>query len=396
MHPREKFDVFYLTHRVPYPPDKGDRIRTYHILRFLAARARVYLACLSDEPAPSHVHAELKRYCERVAVVPLGQTRWLGGFRSLARGFTATEGVFDAPRMHRVIEDWRRTTRFHAALASSSGLAPYLRNPALQGVPIVVDLIDVDSQKWLDFADSCGGPRSWLYRTEGRRLRRLEAVLPGEFHAITLVSQAEAELYRRFAVHGRVEAIPNGVDLEYFQPALPTDKASCVFVGALDYRPNVEGIDWFCRAVWPVLSRSHPGLKLQVVGRKPVHSVRRLGSLPGVEIIGSVPDIRPYVHGATMAIVPLRLARGLQNKVLEALAMGTPTIASPPALAALAVTPGVHLLSATSATEWQGAVLRLLENEALRKQLGAAGRRYVEEHHDWERCLEPFAGLLGL
>lgn len=393
---RDLRDILYLTHRVPYPPDKGDRIRTYHILRFLAGRARVHLACLADEPVPATAHAELERYCPRVAVVPLGVARWWHGAVSFALGSTLTEGVFHAAAFGRLIKDWCRATPFSAALASSSSLVPYLRNPALRGVPAVVDLMDVDSQKWLDFAGATRGPRSWLYRTEGRRLRKLEAILPGEFHAVTLVSAAEAELCRQFCASGRVEAIPNGVDLDYFQPSQAATEPACVFVGALDYRPNVDGIDWFCRRVWPGVLQGRPATKLYVVGRRPVKTVRELSRLTGVEVVGTVPDVRPYLHRARVAIVPLRLARGVQNKVLESLALGKPTVAAPPALAALGVEPGIHLLTASSAADWEAAVLRLLDDEPFGRQLGAAGRRYTEDHHAWDRCLEPLAALLGL
>src|SRR5262249_36193708 len=148
--------------------------------------------------------------------------------------------------------------------------------------------------------------------------------------------------------------------------------------------------------VWPSLRRSRPGITLQIIGRRPGKIVRRLATMPGVEVIGTVPDVRPYVHRAAIAIAPLRLARGLQNKVLEALAMGKATIASAPALAALRVEPGRHLLTASTAGEWQAAVLRLLDDDGLKQQLGAAGRHYVEEHHSWERCLQPLVGLLGI
>jgi sugar transferase (PEP-CTERM/EpsH1 system associated) len=391
-------DILYVAHRVPYPPDKGDRIRTFHLLRSLAQHAAVHLACLADEPVAAGVTEALHRYCARVAVVRLpGWSRWLRALGSLARGRTITEGAFHSRALHALLGDWAAATPFRAALVSSSGMVPYLQTQELRGVPAVIDLIDVDSQKWFDYHRASRWPRSWLYHTEGRRLRRQEQALPGWARAVTLVSEAEAELYRGFCAPGAVHAITNGVDTAYFQPpARPVPEDGCVFVGALDYRPNVDAASWFCREVWPEVHHRRPGAQLRLVGRRPAPAVRRLAELPGVEVVGTVPDVRPHLAGAAVAVVPLRIARGLQNKVLEALAMGKAVVASPPALVALRTQPGIHLLAASSPAEWTEAVLRLLDDEALRRRVGTAGRRYVEQHHDWEHCLEPFRHLLGL
>lgn len=389
--------ILYLVHRVPYPPDKGDRIRAFHLLRWLSGRATVHLACLADEPVDAAAVAALGRWCTRVAVVRLGPwSRRARAVGSLARGRTVTEGAFIAPALRATLRHWARQTRFHAALASASSLVPYLRQDELRGVPAVIDLVDVDSQKWLDYAAAGRGPRAWLHRLEGGRLRRLERALPGWARAVTLVSAAEADLYRDRVGPGPVHAVTNGVDLDAFRPDPDADERGCVFVGVLDYRPNVEGVGWFCREVWPEVRRRSPDAVLRLVGRSPALAVRRLAGRPGVELVGPVPDVRPYLAGAAVAVVPLRIARGVQNKVLEALAMGKALVASPQALAGLGLEAGVHVLAASSPAEWAGAVVRLLEDPALRQRLGLAGRRHVEAHHRWETCLEPFGTLLGL
>lgn len=393
---RPRPNLLYVVHRVPYPLDKGDRIRAFHLLRYLARHADVHLACLADEPVPAETLAVLRRYCIRVTVVPLGPTRWMRAMVSLLRGRTVSEGVFQAPALAAAIRDWTLTTTFDASIASSSAVSPYLRLAELQNVPAIVDLVDVDSQKWLDYASAGAGWRSWLYRTEGRRLRALEQPMPAWAHAVTLVSEAEASIYRRFCSSGHVRAILNGVDLDYFQPRLVAEEPACVFVGALDYRPNVDAVRWFAETVWPSIHSRIPGSKLWLVGRRPAASVRELAGRPGIEVVGPVPDVRPWMARAAAVIAPLRIARGLQNKVLEALAMGKAVIASPPALAALRLRPGKHCLRAASAAAWIKSVTRLLRNDRLRGRLGSAGRRYVEEHHHWDRCLEPLGELLGL
>jgi polysaccharide biosynthesis protein PslH len=391
-------NVLYLVHRVPYPPDKGDRIRTYHLLRYLARRSAVHLACLADEPVPQETLTVLRGVCARLAVVPLGKrTRLLRAAGSFLRGRTISEGVFHSPALVQVLGDWARETPFHVALASASSLIPYLRSNELRQVPAVVDLIDVDSQKWFDYAAAGGGLRALLYRTEGRRLRALEQTLPLWARAATVVSEPEADLFQQFCPWAGIHAVANGVDLDYFRPPTPVPAENgCVFVGALDYPPNVDAACWFGKEVLPLIHRRHPGACLRLVGRQPLPEVRRLANVPGIEVVGQVPDVRPYVAGAAVAVVPLRIARGLQNKVLEAMAMGKPVVASPQALTALRDKPDLPALTAAEPREWVEQVTHLLDNTSLRRELGTAGRRYVEASHDWERCLEPFEALLGL
>jgi sugar transferase (PEP-CTERM/EpsH1 system associated) len=387
----------YVVHRVPYPPDKGDRIRSFHLLKQLAGYGRVHLACLADEPVAEEVQAALGRYCERVAILPLDAWwRWGRALVGWLGGRTVTEGAFSSPPLRRLLCRWIGETRYEACLASASSMIPYLRMPQLHDVPRVVDIMDVDSQKWLDYAANGSGPLAWLYRLEGRRLRQLECQLPAWARAVTVVSEAEAGLYRQFCPDGPIYAVPNGVDLEYFQPESPVAEQGLVFVGALDYRPNVEGIRWFCREVWPHLRKDRPRITLSLVGRKPNPAVRQLAQQDGIELVGQVPDVRPYLARAAVVVVPLLLARGVQNKVLEALALAKATIATPQALAGLKVQPETHVLSASTPREWVAAIRRLLADADLRRRLGSAGRRFVEEHHRWDHCLDGFRSILGL
>lgn len=386
-----------MAHRVPYPPDKGDRIRVFHLLKFLAARAKVSLACLADEPVHAKTLDALKLYCSDVAVIPHGgAVRWLRALASVARGRTVSEGVFQSPLLRKTLATWARNVDFHAIVVSASSLAPYVTLPELRHVPAVVDMVDVDSQKWFDYAASERAPRSWLFGMEGGRLRRLERDLPRHVRAVTLVSPAEAKLYQTFCAPGTVRYAVNGVDLEYFQPQVGATESGCAFVGALDYRPNVLGAAWFCDEVWPHVHAKHPTAKMALVGRRPAPAVEQLARLAGVELVGQVPDVRPYVANAAVCVVPLTIARGVQNKVLEAMAMGKAVVASPAALAGIDATPGVHLLCCRTASEWSDTVTQLMDDADSRIRLGKAARRFVEERHHWGRCLEPFGEILEL
>jgi len=262
-----------------------------------------------------------------------------------------------------------------------------------------VDLVAVDSQKWFDYAEEASGVQRRLFQLEGKRLRRLEQSLPPRPKALTLVSRCEVELYRSFCPTDSVHAISNGVDLDYFRPCEDSNAASscdCVFVGALNYRANVDGIHWFCDEIWPEVRRRQPAATFTVVGSHPSTLVRQLAKRPGVRLSCDVADVRPYLAAAAMVVVPLRIARGIQNKVLEALAMGKAVIATPEALEGIAVEPEVHACQALGPAEWIESMAYLLTDAAARERLGRAGRAFVETHHCWDLQLQPLAALLGL
>lgn len=383
--------ALYLTHRVPYPPDKGDRIRNWHVLRALAKRFRVSLACLADEPVSEASLAAMKGQCERIAIVPVSRFgRLARAGRSLLSGRSLSEGAFSSGELAGTIEAWHAETPFVAAAASATSLVPYLRRRAFESVPSFVDVVDVDSQKWLDFAEAARFPKSRLYRLEGSRVRRLERELPGWAKASVLVSRAEGDIFESIAGRGTATVATNGVDLDYFQPLPPATEPIAAFVGALDYLPNVDAVEWFAREVWPAIRARRPDAEFRIIGRKPAPRVRQLASIPGVNLVGGVPDVRPHLASAAVVVVPMRLSRGLQNKVLEALAMAKATVVAPPALAALKAEHGRHLLRATTPAEWTDAVVGLFDDPARRERLGRDGRAFVEENHCWDRCLEPF------
>lgn len=393
----ERPNVLFLVHRVPYPPNRGDRIRSFHMLKHLASRANVYLATLADEPVNAETVGELNRHCQRVAIEPLGRERWLGALSSLVAGKSATEGLFRSAALRRRVETWASEVQFDAVVVFCSSMAQYLTIPALSDAATLVDLVDVDSQKFFDYANSKATWKARLYQLEGRRLRRLEKTIARSVDAVTLVSEAEAKLFRKSCPNDRTFSVPNGVDLHYFRPhQVPAVQNRCVFVGALDYLPNIDAMQWFCREVFPTLREKLPNATLAIVGRNPTSAVRQLGELPGVEVVASVPDVRPYMAQASVAIAPLRIARGIQNKVLEAMAMALPVVVSPAALEGLAVEPGRHLLCAESADQWVSDITRLCRDRYMASELGQAGRSFVESTHSWSACLSKLDELLHL
>ncbi len=393
-------NILLLTHRIPFPPNRGDRIRAYHLLKHLCRVGNVWLGSLADEPFNRESETHLRELCEDIAVAELGKyRRWVSGAWSLATGGSATEGLFRSGHLRRKLQSWAQQTKFDAIVIFCSSMAQFLDDVESRDSVSVVDLVDVDSQKWFDYSAAASGAKSWLYRLEGRRVRALEESLARRVDYLTVVSEPEAELFRSFCAAGTITAVNNGVDTEYFHPdSVPetAEPAHCVFVGVLDYRANVDGLCWFCENVWQQVKKSVPHATFSIVGRRPTQTVERLGRFAGVNVVGEVADVRSYLARASASIAPLRIARGVQNKVLEAMAAGVPVIATNAALTGLELQPGRDALVADDATQWHENLTRLLTDEALQAELSAAGRAYVVNHHCWERKLSKFDELLGL
>ncbi|MCE9552263.1 MAG: TIGR03087 family PEP-CTERM/XrtA system glycosyltransferase [Planctomycetes bacterium] len=392
--------ILYLVHRVPYPPNRGDRIRSFHLLKFLSTLGKVDLATLADEPLSDGDRQTLAESCNRVAIFPLaGITRWLRAAAALASGNSATEGLFRSTPLHKTVKQWSREVQYDAVVVFCSSMAPYAMLPELKSARLLVDLVDVDSQKWLDYASTATFPRNRLYALEARRVRQLECQIVERADSVILTSPQEVETLQKFKPNDKTRSVTNGVDLDYFAPDVvtaATPGALCVFVGVLDYRANIDGLQWFCSEVWPEVRRRIPDATLQIIGRRPTPQVLRLAQIDGVQVIGEVSDVRPYALGAEISIAPLRVARGIQNKVLEAMAMGRPVVATPQALEGLNLVPGEHAIAAGSVEDWVTALERLHRDATERRRLGDAARALVIQRHAWESCLAPIDALLGL
>ncbi len=395
--------ILYLVHRTPYPPNRGHRIRSFHWLDYLSQRAEVDLAFLADEPLEEDHLTELRFRCQRVAWVRtsrLGQR--MRGILSLLRGRSATEAAFYSPRLERTVRRWLAETTYDAVIAYCSSMAIYLRRLGLSPNRCIVDLVDVDSQKWLDYAETVAFPQAFLYHLEGNRLRRFERELDHLAKFLIFVTEQESQIFREFHPTEKIRVVENGVDLAYFDPAhsgeptpAPQTPVRLVFVGAMDYYPNVDGVTWFLREIWPRV-RNAGDVVFDIVGAGAGKSFWRLvEATPGARLVGNVPDVRPYLRGS-VSVVPLRIARGLQNKVLEAMAMGCPVVASPAALEGLDVAVGEDVLSAQDVDNWVEQLTQLIHSPEMRSRLGAAARAKIEKRYQWPDRLRVLDDLLGL
>ena len=383
--------LLFIAHRVPYPPDKGERVRAFHEITALAGRFRITVAALAHSDGDVAAASELGRWCEKVLTGRAGgRLGFVRGALSVAAGRSATEGFFRNKRFLQTLVEEGGREPFDLVFGYSSSTLPYVL--AVPAKARVMDLVDVDSAKWDSYAQAARGPKRWLYTREARGVRALERRAVECCDAVLLVSEAEK---RALGIsREKVMSVGNGVDTEYFRPLeRPPGPPSLVFTGTMDYRPNVDGVCWFVREVWPELRRRVPELTFTIVGRDPAPEVRRLAEQPGVTVTGAVPDVRPYLAAATVAVVPLRIARGIQNKILEAMAMDRAVVGSSPAIEGLDVDVGKDLLQADSPDDWVRSVRTLLDGGDLRRALQRSARACVEGKYSWSTRMAPLVLL---
>ncbi len=384
--------LLFIAHRVPYPPDKGDRVRAFHEIVALSKHFRVTLAALKHAKADADAVGPLLEWCEKVVIARGGGgTGLFKGALRLLGGGSVTEGYFRSRPLRRAILAEAEREPFALVIAYCSGVLPLaLEVPAPRRI---VDLVDVDSAKWASYAEASSWPKNWLYRREARGVRALELQALERCDAALLVSDDEVRALG--AQSDKLLAVGNGVDSRYFSPRMraTSGSPSLVFTGTMDYRPNVDGVCGFVKDVWPGLRRTTPDLTFSIVGRNPTPAVRRLERAGGITVTGAVPDVRPYLAQAVMMVAPLTIARGIQNKVLEAMAMGRAVVASGPALEGLDVTVGVDALRADAPEEWHRRIVEVLSDERLRGRLERSARECVERKYDWDRRMEPLVSL---
>jgi sugar transferase (PEP-CTERM/EpsH1 system associated) len=393
----------FLCHRLPYPPNKGDKIRSYALLRHLARRGPVHLACFVYEPEDLQYLDKVRElaggrcYFERLGA---GAKAWRS-LAGLAAGKPLTTACFGSARLQAWVDQTLRSQPIDDVVVFGSAMAPYLLKAPLPPERVLFDMVDIDSDKWRQYAARSQGGVKWLYGREAEKLQALECQAAEAFGHTLLVSDFEADAFRTIAPASaaKVSGLTNGVDLEQFSPGsfenpFGKDELPIVMTGRMDYRPNHEGALWFAREVFPQVLKFLPNAKVHFVGAGPPAALREAAG-PGVVVTGSVPDVRPYIQFAQAIIAPLHIARGVQNKVLEAMAMAKPVVATHDATRSLAVQAGHHLWVENEPRRFANAVVEALKGPD-REKLARNARNYVEVHHSWTRLMQDFERHLEL
>lgn len=396
----DRTPLLYLVHRIPFPPNKGDKVRSHNILRRLAQRHRVFLGTFVDHPDDRQYVGCVREWCEEVHVVEL-DPRWarLASLRGLLTGEALSLPYYRNRGLAQWVESVTVREQIQSAVAFSGPMAQYLKPCELR--TRVVDFCDLDSAKWGQYAADRMWPMSWLYRREAEKLLAFERSAALGSDASLFVTEAEAALFKAAApeVGSRVGVMRNGVDAEFFSPEghpNPYEEGGRVllFTGAMDYWPNIDAVTWFAAELLPRIRERYPDVCFWIVGMNPAPAVQALAA-KDVRVTGTVADVRPYLAHADVVVVPLRIARGIQNKVLEAMAMAKPVVVSEASAAGLDAVSGVDCEVAHGADGLISGIFRLFENDVLRRKMGVAARRKILDCHSWGAHLDVLDTLIA-
>jgi sugar transferase (PEP-CTERM/EpsH1 system associated) len=386
-------DILFLAHRVPYPPDRGDKIRGFNVLKFLAARKRVHLVAFADDRRDMGSDSGLT---DGTSIIWRSKSRAVAALQAMLTGRPISLSAFDDGAVRAAVSTALTTHDIDTIYVFSNQMAQYV--PADTTARVVMDFVDMDSAKFAGYGHAQTGPMGWLMRREGRLLGTYEAQVAARADASLFVSEAEASLFRRQTGAERVFAIENGIDTGTFDPAasfvaIDLPARTIVFTGQMDYRPNVEAVTWFADEILPLVRSRYPDAGFAIVGRAPTDAVKALGKRPGILVTGEVADVRGWLAAAAAIVAPLKLARGVQNKVLEAMAMARPIVASAPA--AEGIDHADTIAVGETAAEIAGRLIAILADPEAARVRGKAARLQVMQRYGWDARLSPLDALLG-
>jgi polysaccharide biosynthesis protein PslH len=400
---RVKGEILFLAHRVPFPPNRGDKIRSWNVLKALCKIAPVHVCALMDRGDTAEDVAAVREIAASAHFEPPSRSKLGAVLAGAASGTSASVQACssDALQSHVLrILDERSITAVYAFSGQMAQFVPPLENKSR----FVMDFVDMDSAKFAAWAEAATAPKSWANRVEAKRLFAFEKATAERADISLFVSEAEAELFRektRFDA-SRVMALENGIDLSHYDPALEYPAVEVgqgpltVFTGQMDYAPNVEAVVSFATDVMPLIHLVEAKAKFAIVGRAPTAEVTALAKFRGVIVTGEVADTRDWLKAADVVVAPLKLARGVQNKVLEAMAMAKPVVASQAAALGIDAPAGRDLLVADTAVEQAAEVLKLLSDKPRAIALGSAARARIVERYSWDATLARLPELLGM
>lgn len=396
-------EILFLAHRIPFPPDRGDKIRSHHILKALARLAPVHVGCFADDPADRASEGDLAGLAASHLLLDREKSLAWAGLESLARGMPLSVTAFHDTRMARWVSETLRSRPIGAIYLFSGQVGQYV--PKDFAGRVIADLVDVDSAKFEAYGAKGRGFRAWMERREGRLLAAEEARIACRAEATLLVSTAEAALFRaRLGDPSRVvEALGNGIDAALYDngTVMPEPHMAgmpgprLIFTGQMDYAPNIAAVERAVERIMPAVRKAFPEASFHVVGRNPPPSLAALDGRDGVCIWGRVEDVRPFLAAADMALVPLEIARGVQNKVLEAMSMGLPVVLSSGAATGIAAVAGQDFLVGESDAQLADAVCKLAADPSRAKTMGLAARAWIEANAGWEAALASLPRLIG-
>jgi sugar transferase (PEP-CTERM/EpsH1 system associated) len=379
--------MFFICQRVPFPPDRGDKITTFNEIRYLSTKHEVHVFCLADGRRDLDNIPGLRRYAQSVTAVPvIGWTSKLRALKAMFAGGPLSVAAFNEARLHNAIERKFAELQPDLIIVYSCNVAQYAEH--FPQVPRIMQFAELDSSRWGQFARRTQPPLRWVYAIEQRRFFAYERHIARTFSHALVCTAAEQRDFECLIPGVPVSLVGNGVDLDHFRSkGVAKRPGSIVFTGVMDYFPNIDAAVWFCDKVLPTVQKQIPAAGLTICGSRPAAAVRRLAKRHGVTVTGRVPDTRPYLDRAEVFVAPMRMARGIQNKLLEALAMGLPCVASEAAATGTAVPHGEGILVTDDPEEFAEHIVRLLRDGAFRAAMAGKARAAAEQNYRWEAQL---------
>ncbi len=397
-------EVLFLAHRIPFPPDRGDKIRSCHVLRHIAALCPVHVACFADDEGDLAHEPELSAIAQSHRLVRRTRSLPVAGVEALLTGKPVSLTAFADKALHAYVAQVLAERPISAVYVFSGQMAQYV--PASFAGRVVMDFVDVDSAKFDAYAAQARFPASWLYSREARLLSRFESLTARRATTSLLVTPEETELFRSRLSSGPVpslNAVCNGINTGFFDPSgmprapeLAGEGPHITFTGQMDYPPNVAAVEMFARDVMPLIRKTFAGASFHIVGRAPVQSVRALEGVNGTHVTGAVLDVRSWIAGADLIVAPLTIARGVQNKVLEAMAMARPVLATPEAATGIPARDGIEFVVAQGAEALARNALALLHDPVRSAAIGQSARAFVMRECGWDHVLAPLGAMLGI
>lgn len=396
-------DILFLAHRIPFPPDRGDKIRSWNVLKHLASLGRVHLACFADDESDaSNLEGLRKALGGRLGdayVQVRCRSKIAAAVEALALDKPLSLTLFDSSALRSFIDKMLARPEVGAVYASSGQMGQFVPERVRQ--LFVMDFLDMDSEKFADYSKS--GAMRWVYKREAVKLFAFERATAARADVALFVSEAERALFTGKASLplGDIRSVSNGIDLDFYDPEADFPRLGdhhdplILFTGQMDYRPNIEAVTEFADRCVPLIHEQRPDARFAIVGRNPTPAVRRLAERPGIIVTGAVPDVRTWLAAADIVVAPLKIARGIQNKVLEAMAMGRPVVASSGAFEGIEAQPERDLLVANGAKAQARAILGLLEDSSKAAVIGANARRCMISRYRWDVRLAPLTEILS-
>ncbi|GAB4257856.1 MAG: TIGR03087 family PEP-CTERM/XrtA system glycosyltransferase [Methylomicrobium sp.] len=395
-------NLLFLVHRIPYPPNKGDKIRSFHFLKALSQHYHVFLGTFIDDDNDRQYIDTVKSYCRDTYIELLNPKHSkLKSLTGLLTGSALSLPYYRNGRLQAWVDATIDRYAIQKVLIFSSVMGQFVLNRS--DIELLADFVDVDSDKWQQYSKKKHWPESWIYRRESERLFVFEKRLIAQAKAGLFVSEQEAALFRSMVpdYEDRVFGVNNGVDTEYFSPEqvfespFHANAKTLVFTGAMDYWANVDAVKWFAERVFPMIKQRCASAEFYIVGSKPTKDVLALAERDGIVVTGGVPDVRPYLANADAVVTPLRIARGIQNKVLEAMAMDKPVIATTMAIEGIPVDETHRVAVHDDEKGYAEAVCQILIGEDAGRERSQNNRQFVLNHFSWQAATDRLIELIG-